>query len=217
LFYRTEDLGIRRFFAGGGQVDGDQIRVVAAVVDRADGPVDPTELGEVANLSQTKLVTAVSRLEDVGAVQVLPSGEIAETERHDGMGRAAQEATGLQEQREEFDRSRTAMIQAYAEHEGCRRQFLLSYFGEEFDPPCGNCDNCDAGAKANGNGHAPFAIGARVVHGKWGGGLVQRYEDDSVVVLFDSVGYKTLALELVKERGLLEPEADAGAAGIGAA
>ncbi|MFL5885432.1 MAG: RecQ family ATP-dependent DNA helicase, partial [Thermoleophilaceae bacterium] len=59
LFYRTEDLGIRRFFAGGGQVDGDQIRVVAAVVDRADGPVDAVELGEATNLSQTKLITAV--------------------------------------------------------------------------------------------------------------------------------------------------------------
>jgi len=34
---------------------------------------------------------------------------------------------------------------------------------------------------------------------------VQRYQGDAVVVLFDSVGYKTLSLELVSERGLLEP------------
>jgi ATP-dependent DNA helicase RecQ len=213
LFYRTEDLGIRRFFAGGGQVDGDQIRVVAAVVDRADGPVDPVELAEAANLSQTKLITAVSRLEDVGAVKVLPSGEIAESEGHGGMARAAEAAASLQIQREEFDRSRTQMMQAYAEHHGCRRHFLLSYFGEDFDPPCGACDNCDAGAVGADNSHEPFAIGARVSHDKWGGGLVQRYEDDSVVVLFDSVGYKTLGLALVVERGLLEPEVltDAGA------
>src|SRR3954451_17029953 len=44
LFSRTEARGIRRFFAGGGQVDGAQIRVVAAVIDRSDGPVDPAEL-----------------------------------------------------------------------------------------------------------------------------------------------------------------------------
>src|SRR3954447_3446650 len=174
LFYRTEDLGIRRFFAGGGQVDGDQIRLVAAVVDRADGPVDAVELGEVTNLFQTKLITAVSRLEDVGAVQVLSSGEIAEADGHDGMGNAADEAAGLQEQREEFDRSRTQMIQAYAEHDGCRRHFLLSYFGEDFDPPCGNCDNCDAGAVSGDEGSEPFAVGVRVTHDKWGGGLVQR-------------------------------------------
>ena len=29
--------------------------------------------------------------------------------------------------------------------------------------------------------------------------------DGSVVVLFDDVGYKTLALDVVRERGLLEP------------
>ncbi|MFL5886475.1 MAG: helicase-related protein, partial [Thermoleophilaceae bacterium] len=216
LFYRTEDLGIRRFFAGGGQVDGDQIRVVAAVVDRADGPVDAVELGEATNLSQTKLITAVSRLEDVGAVEVLPNGTIAEKEGHSGMGRAAEEAASLQLQREEFDRSRTQMIQAYAEHDGCRRHFLLSYFGEDFDPPCGHCDNCDAGAVSGDEGSEPFAVGGRVTHDKWGGGLVQRYEDDSVVVLFDTVGYKQLGIDLVAERGLLEPEVDA-AAGLDAA
>ena len=34
---------------------------------------------------------------------------------------------------------------------------------------------------------------------------MQRYDDDAVVVLFDEVGYKTLALEVVPERSLLEP------------
>jgi hypothetical protein len=35
---------------------------------------------------------------------------------------------------------------------------------------------------------------------------VQRYEHDrAVVVLFDEVGYKTLALDVVRERALLEP------------
>ena len=42
-------------------------------------------------------------------------------------------------------------------------------------------------------------------HPEWGEGEVQRYEHDRVVVvLFDEVGYKTLALDVVLERGLLE-------------
>ena len=49
----------------------------------------------------------------------------------------------------------------------------------------------------------PFPVGARVAHGQWGEGVVQRYDDDAMVVLFDDVGYKTLALEVVRERALL--------------
>ena len=32
---------------------------------------------------------------------------------------------------------------------------------------------------------------------------MQRYDDDAMVVLFDDAGYKTLALEVVRERALL--------------
>ena len=49
----------------------------------------------------------------------------------------------------------------------------------------------------------PFAVGARVAHAEWGEGVVQRYERRRVIVLFDEVGYKTLALDVVLERGLL--------------
>ena len=44
-----------------------------------------------------------------------------------------------------------------------------------------------------------------MVHGEWGEGVVQRYDGDRMVVLFDAAGYKTMSVELVSERGLLEP------------
>jgi ATP-dependent DNA helicase RecQ len=53
-------------------------------------------------------------------------------------------------------------------------------------------------------GKKPFPINSRVVHEKWEEGLVQRYEDAKVVILFNEVEYKTLDVELVIERGLLE-------------
>jgi ATP-dependent DNA helicase RecQ len=99
------------------------------------------------------------------------------------------------------------MVRSYAGLDGaCRREFVLSYFGEEFDPPCGRCDNCDGGEVPEQGDERPFPLGARVLHERWESGVVQRYEGDQVVVLFDSVGYKTLGLDLVAERGLLEPE-----------
>jgi len=97
------------------------------------------------------------------------------------------------------------MMRAYAEHGHCRRAFLLSYFGEPYEPPCANCDNCRAGHGVGGPSSAPFAVGAHVRHEEWGEGVVQRYDEDLVVLLFDSVGYKTLSLQLVAERQLLEP------------
>jgi ATP-dependent DNA helicase RecQ len=96
------------------------------------------------------------------------------------------------------------MIRRYADHEGCRRDFILSYFGEEHESPCGNCDNCDAGKGEESNGSRPFAVGSQVEHSEWGVGDVQRYDNDQVVVLFESVGYKTLGVDLVLERELLK-------------
>jgi ATP-dependent DNA helicase RecQ len=103
-----------------------------------------------------------------------------------------------------FDRSRVDMMRGYAEADGCRRAFILSYFGEPFQPPCGRCDNCEAGRGDPQPEDVPFAVGSRVAHGQWGEGVVQRYDDDAVVVLFDEVGYKALALEVIRERGILE-------------
>ncbi len=44
----------------------------------------------------------------------------------------------------------------------------------------------------------------RITHGQWGEGTIQRYDDEAVVVLFDDVGYRTLAVDVVVERDLLE-------------
>jgi ATP-dependent DNA helicase RecQ len=208
LFYRPEDLGLRRFFAGSGQVDLEELLRVAGAVAEAGGPVDPVDLREETDLSQTKLTTAVSRLEDVGAVEVLPTGEVAPTgERPLVAEETLEEAVSAQENREEFDRSRIEMMRAYAElDDGCRRDFVLNYFGESFAPPCGRCDNCEAGRVSATPDDGPFAGGERVVHDRWGPGVVQRVEDGQVVVLFESVGYKKLGVDLVLERGLLEPD-----------
>jgi ATP-dependent DNA helicase RecQ len=203
LFYRSEDLGLRRFFSGTGHVDVDEIAQVLEAVREHGGPVEPAALQEKTELSQTKLTTAVSRLEGAGAVEVLPGGEVAPAAAPpDDAVRAAAEA---EEKRRSFDRSRVDMMRGYAETDGCRRAYVLSYFGEPFSPPCGNCDNCLAGrGVAQPAADLPFAVGERVAHGQWGEGVVQRYDDGAIVVLFDEAGYKTLALDVVRERGLLE-------------
>ena len=111
---------------------------------------------------------------------------------------------GDSEERREWERSRVDMMRAFAEHDHCRRAFVLSYFGEPAPEPCGNCDNCEAGRGRAADGARPFEVGASVRHAEWGEGVVQRYDGDHVVVLFEAVGYRTLSVELVTERGLLD-------------
>ncbi|MEA2494620.1 MAG: ATP-dependent helicase RecQ [Thermoleophilaceae bacterium] len=202
LFYRQEDLGLRRFFAGGA-LGVDVIQSVAESVFEKGRAVEPAVIRDELDLSETKLATAVFRLEEAGAIEALPTGEVAASCGREELEHAIQRAAEAEEERHAFDRSRVEMMRAYAEHRGCRRQFILSYFGERYDGPCGNCDNCDEGRTDESAADGPFAVGARVEHSEWGEGAVQRYDGDQMTVLFDSVGYKTLSIALVVDGGLL--------------
>jgi ATP-dependent DNA helicase RecQ len=202
LYYRPEDLGLRRFFAGGA-LGVDVIQSVAQAVFDKGRPVDPAAIRDELSLSETKLAGAITRLEEAGALEERSSGEVAPALPRDELDDAVQRAAQADQRRHAFDRSRVEMMRAYAEHEGCRREFILSYFGEAYEAPCGNCDNCDAGRGASASADRPFPVGARVEHAEWGEGAVQRYDGDQVTVLFDAVGYKTLSVPLVLDRRLL--------------
>jgi ATP-dependent DNA helicase RecQ len=200
LFYRSQDVGRQRFFAGAAKLELEEVEVVAEALAGADEPVAPEALKDETDLSDSKLARAVARLEEVGAVEVLPSGDLVEVEDAHS---AAEEAVEAQDRFRAYERSRVEMMRAYAELRDCRRRFVLNYFGEPREEPCGFCDNCEGGVVA-ASVATPFELGSRVRHGDWGEGLVERYEADKMVVLFDSVGYKTLDVDLVEERGLLE-------------
>jgi ATP-dependent DNA helicase RecQ len=205
LFHRAEDQGIRRFLAAGGSVDGEDLERVARAVAEERGPVEPPRLGKRLGLSLTKVETAVNRLREAGWLEIEPDGQVAARAEAPPLEQAIEAGAEAGERRRRFERSRLEMIRAYAEHRACRRDFLLSYFGEEHVPPCGNCDNCDAGrGLPDEGGERPFEVGARVVHARWGPGEVQRYDGGRVVVLFESVGYRTLDLELLAAGHLLE-------------
>jgi ATP-dependent DNA helicase RecQ len=189
LFYRPEDLGLRRFFAGGGGAGPEDVAVVAEA-----GLTDVDALVEHTGLSRTRVTAALTCLQD---------GEVGE-QVPEAAARAAEE----REARARVQQSRVEMMRAYADARGCRRQVLLGYFGEPLDEPCGNCDRCAAGAAepAEPTGHEPFPVHSRVTHPTWGSGQVMGYEGDTVTVFFESVGYKTLALELIEAGNLLTPE-----------
>ncbi len=202
LFYCPDDLKLRRFFASGGQIEFEQVLQVVEAVQEAEEPVELEDLLQSTDLSQSKVIKALSRLEEVDAVEILSTGEVVSTGAVD-QETAATAATRAQERRQQFQRSRLEMMRGYAEVQHCRREYLLNYFGEPLDKPCGFCDNCKAGIAVE-EGNQPFPLNAYVVHTHFGKGHVMRYEGDRMVILFDSVGYKTLAVDLTIQQGLLK-------------
>jgi len=212
LFYRQQDLGLRRFFASGG-VKGDEILQVARALRERRGSVRPIELAEDLPLSDTKIATTVQHLVDAGFAAVDDGGGVRALRDGVDLREAVERAAEAEEHRQAFDRSRVEMMRSYAESDGCRRAFLLGYFGERYEPPCSNCDVCDEkGDAVRVNQSAgPFRVGDRVTHRSWGAGTVGQIEEDQITVTFDSVGYKTLGLDLVLERGLLDrPSSSSG-------
>ncbi|AFZ67633.1 RecQ family ATP-dependent DNA helicase [Deinococcus peraridilitoris] len=203
LFFAETDLRLRKFFAQSAPIEEDDLERLVRLLEAADRPVTTAQLAEVNGMPQTKFLAALSRLEEVGAIRTLKNGKVkltGELDAHD----AAAEAATAQQHRREYDRSRLEMMRGYAGTSGCRREYLLGYFGQAFTPPCERCDNCRAGRVHAPSAEGPFAVGARVRHTSFGEGQVMHVEEDKLTVLFDERGYQTLALGVVLENRLLE-------------
>ena len=145
LVYRQEDLGIRRFFAAGTPAE-EELQQVAGLVQAAaaagieDG-VDVKDLREETGRAATPLARDLNLLEQVSAVVLDDDGTAHPAAGAPSPGEAAAAARELAEHHERVDQSRVEMMRGYAETTDCRRQFLLGYFGEQLDEPCGNCDS----------------------------------------------------------------------------
>jgi ATP-dependent DNA helicase RecQ len=205
LHYRPEDTGMQTYFAGRGASRETLSGVADAVHDHREDPVGLDELREETGLSRNRVTAAVNLLEEADAVA---TGDEGEVRPNPGVspGQATERAAQTAQAHRRSDRSRVEMARAYAETTGCRRHFLLGYFGEEYAAPCGNCDRCDEEPEA---GHeerpahpaaASYPVGTEVRHEQWGGGTVLSEDQDRITVLFDHAGYHTLSLEALTAR-----------------
>ena len=219
LHYRSEDLGLRRFF-GTHSPDEDSLRTVLAALRSADSPLAKSALAEVTGFSPRRLTGLLNQLQETRKVKVGKRG--VKLDAGAKIPKVVAAAVELAEARQRMDHSRIEMVRGYAETDSCRRQYLLGYFGEDLPEGCGNCDSCtnaaaspdvaalagpddDGAASAAGSdeGSELFPLQSGVVHKEWGPGLVMRHEDDVITVLFEQEGYKTLSRTAVVEKGLL--------------
>ncbi|MDA0633504.1 RecQ family ATP-dependent DNA helicase [Nonomuraea sp. CA-218870] len=203
LFYRPEDLGMRRFFTGG-LPDEDALAVIARAIREAGGRTDRKHLRELLGLSVRGVTSLLNLLEKAGAVR-LGTRSVSATEDAPPPEEAARAAREVAERHREVERTRLEMTRRYAEIRDCRRVFLLGYFGERLPGPCGACDTCTAGTVSEPEpvSGGPFPVHARVEHVEWGPGEVIRRDEDRLTVLFHENGYRELLLEAVVREGLL--------------
>ncbi|HEV2073493.1 MAG TPA: ATP-dependent DNA helicase RecQ [Thermomicrobiales bacterium] len=206
LFYNPDDLGLRRFHSGVGDLDAENVRPVLATIRNAGEHVDPAEIREELDLRDTELIRVIGRLEDVDAIEVAPSGELTPINTDVSVSEVAEAAAEAQLQLRNYASTRLEMMRQYAEVPSCRREFLLNYFGDPYEGPCNNCDRCrENPEEAAHSEDRPYPLQSKVMHTSWGEGTVMHYEDDRIVVLFGDAGYRTLSLNLVQENNLLEP------------
>jgi ATP-dependent DNA helicase RecQ len=209
LLFRYDDFDMAQHLMTRGVSAAAVADVAAALAaGQQDGPGG--RQGEPGGRQRT---AALTRLADLGAATWQADGGIGWT-RTMTVAAALAASEAETEREDEVERTRLTMMRRYAEHTGCRRSFLLTYFGQDYPGPCGNCDNdlappgpAHPGAAGSPPARAgvPFAVGSRVVSDRWGEGTVQRYDGDQVTVLFDDHGYRQLFVPVVLERGLLRP------------
>jgi ATP-dependent DNA helicase RecQ len=149
LFFSDRDLNLRRFFAGSAKLANSDVELVIALLDRARAAVAPKGIAEQTGVSQAKVARALTRLEDLGAIERDASGAARLVLRARDVGRRVDSAVDAQAALREANQRRIEEMRAYARSRDCRRALLLAHFGEESKTPCTGCDNCDLNLKSS--------------------------------------------------------------------
>jgi len=143
LFYRPHDISAQRYKTGAGKVDARQLEAVAHVLVNTGAPKTSERLSRETGIPPRKLTNILHKFEDAGAAHKLASGQIS----LEGKQSAAEMAEAVARQQEllkQLRNRRLEQMREYAEIRGCRREYLLRSFGEDYAGPCGNCDRCEA-------------------------------------------------------------------------
>jgi len=202
LLYHPSDLALARHLAAR-RVSSSVLARVANRLASSKREERVDALAGALGIGSRAATLALARLVDVNAARWTTDGA-ARWSNVLPLPDALQMLEAQSAQEREIEGSRLQMMRRYAEHTGCRRSFLLTYFGQNYPGPCGTCDN-DRRHSAPRPIPEPFGVGVRVESGRWGEGTVQRYDGEHVTVLFDDHGYRELLVPLVLERDLLRP------------
>ncbi|MFN8497471.1 MAG: ATP-dependent DNA helicase RecQ [Anaerolineae bacterium] len=154
LLYSPKDRALQEWFIDNDAPSETELRGLLASIRRAarhdsQARVSEWDLARHARLNDVKVRVGLRQLEEVGAIQRLGDDmglmylEIADDAPTIDLSVNAAEV----EQRRAGKRAKLAKMIEYAETKGCRRRFILDYFGDP-TPPTADvcCDICQAAA-----------------------------------------------------------------------
>ena len=142
LFYRAQDISAQRYKTGSGNIKTAEMEAVMRALGEGGGRMSTDDLTQATGLTKRKLANLLHKLEEVRSVALRAGGEVRLVARKP-LPELMQAAAERQEEQKEIRRERLQQMQQYAEMRGCRREFLLRYFGDDYSGPCGNCDRCE--------------------------------------------------------------------------
>jgi ATP-dependent DNA helicase RecQ len=203
LLYRMSDTRVQNYFLTGKYPDIEDVQKIFGTLEYFGAQSEGVSLADLRKISQlplTKLKVVLALLKKASFIEMRAKGRYGLTE--DALkNRELVLNLANYDTKKSYDQSKLAMMLQYSETRGCRRKFILNYFGEEYDrETCGACDNCLRASKVTAletRVTSGYRIADVVSHPKFGQGTVERAEKDLVTVLFPSVGYKTLLASAV--------------------
>ena len=228
LFYRPEDLALQKFLSAEGSFKERDLGQIVTMVGAAGEPVPLPAVAHELGWSERKAARALHQLERGGGLSL--DDEQRSTTNGVDLDRAVRESLRDQQERRQARHLAVEKMAAYAELESCRREYLLRHFGAEADERCERCDNCERGEGAARPVQSepaeaapaaeppptapdrPFGIKSRVEHPSFGRGLVEGYDGERILILFDDIGRKTLSLPMLIEKNLLRTPTKPGRA-----
>lgn len=141
LLYSPSDVRTLRFFMDQSYPHPGIIQGLYTMLreEYSDG-VYPSEIAKATEIPELGVNASLQILYEQGWVQITSDGRYV-------VSHADQKAPKLDlrdfYQRRTRDEERLNQMMSYIERSTCRRVQILRYFGQQFRPPCGNCDYCD--------------------------------------------------------------------------
>jgi ATP-dependent DNA helicase RecQ len=140
LLYSQQDVQIQRYLLDGGYPDRQTVfRVYTLLCEAHPLPISTADLATAARMPEITVNASLQLLYEQGAVEMTQDG------KHFARSAASRMPDidfGSVIRRRKHAEARLRKMIEYATGGRCRRAQILDYFGQQYEPPCADCDVC---------------------------------------------------------------------------